>query len=150
LPTIASPTPQALPTPPTEALAETPQGAAAFTRYYIGLISEGFRAGDATAVRAFSDPGCGGCNNFIGAIEDEVPDGERVEGGDLSVAFAESPPIQGGDVVVTLRYAIDEIRVLNAGGDVLRVTPAEPAIDAEMRLVRRDGGWVVMGFRGRE
>lgn len=147
LPSIASPTPALVPSPPALASEDSPQGAAAFAGYFVEAISAAFASGDAAAVRALSDPECGGCNNFVDAIEEPLPPGERVEGGALSVVFAESPPVDGGDVIVTIRYAIEEVRVVGDSGDVIRTTPAEPAIDAEMRLIRTGNSWRVMGFR---
>ena len=145
----SSPTPVALPVPP-EATPETPQGAAAFARYYFDLVNEAFDAGDATAVRGLSDPGCDGCNNLIKAIEKEDKPGERIEGGDFEVLFAESPPVEDGDVIVDLRYGVSELRVVGEDGQILRTTPAEPGIDAQLRLMREGQLWMVRGFRNVE
>jgi hypothetical protein len=145
----SSPSPVALPLP-SEAAAETPEGAAAFARYFFAVLNRGFAAGDASQVRQLSHPGCGGCDNLIGAIEEEVAPGERIEGGEFSVLFAEAPPVEQGDVIVDLRYALSELRVLDDDGRVLRSTPAEPGIDAQLRLLRGERGWVVRGFRNVE
>ncbi|MEX2290415.1 MAG: DUF6318 family protein [Mycobacteriales bacterium] len=132
LPT-SSPTPSALSVPP-EALAETPHGAAAFTRYFFDLLNQAFDNADASAVRRISDSACGGCNNLIEAIEQEPIPGERVEGGDFQVVFAEAPPVEDGEVVVDLRYALAEGRVVAGDGRIREVTPANPGIDAQLRL----------------
>ena len=145
----SSPTPVALPVPP-EATPETPQGAAAFTRYYFDLVNSGFAQGDASAVRRVSDPACQGCTNLIEAIEEDDAPGERIEGGVFEIIFAESPPVENGDVIVDLQYAVTELRVVGADGKVLRTTPAEPRIDGQVRLIRRDGSWLVRGFRNVE
>ena len=142
----ASPTAAALPIPP-EATPETPQGAAAFTRYYFDVVNRAFVAGDASDVRRLSDPECEGCNNLVRAIEEEPDPGERIEGGEFEVIFAESPPVEGGDVIVDLRYAVTELRVVGQDGRVIRTTPAEPGIDAQLRLIREGQAWVVRGFR---
>ena len=148
LPTAAtsSPTPVALPVPP-EATPETPQGAAAFARYYMQVLTEAFRSADAMQLRALSDPGCGGCNNFIGAVEGSAAANERTEGGEFTVVFAESPPVEDGDVIVDLRYSRTGARVVTGDGTVRVELPPDPPIDAQMRLVRKGAGWIVMGFR---
>ena len=142
----SSPSPVALALP-SEAAAETPQGAAAFARYYFDLVDEGFRTGDAAGVRRVSHPECDGCNNLIAAIEQEPAAGERIEGGEFSILFAEAAPLQGEDAIVDFRYAVSELRVLDSDGTVLRSTPAEPEIDGQLRLVRSADGWIVRGFR---
>ncbi len=141
-----SPTAVVLALPP-EATPASAQGAASFTRFYFELLNQAFSTGDATQVRDFSDPACDACNNLIGAIEEEPKPGERIEGGDYRILFAESPPAEGGDVVVELRYALAGARVLGPDGMVIRSTPPNPGIDAQLRLVRRGSTWVVRGFR---
>jgi hypothetical protein len=141
-----SPTPVALPVPP-EATPETAQGAAAFARYYLELVNRGFASVDAAAVRSVSDPGCGTCSDLIRAIEERPPAGERFEGGDYDVIFAESPPVQNGDVIVDIRYRIGELRVYGPDGKLLRSTPTQAPTDAQMRLNRRGNSWMVRGFR---
>jgi hypothetical protein len=136
----------ALPVPP-EATPETPQGAAAFARYYFHLLNESFKRGDASGVRQVSDPGCDACLNLIAAIEEEDEPGQRVEGGDYRVLFAESPPIENGDVIVDLRYALTEARVVGSDGGVISTTPANPGINAQLRLMRQNDTWIVRGFR---
>lgn len=141
-----SPTPVVLPLP-SAAAAATPQGAAAFARYYLALMNQAFRNGDAAAVRRLSDPGCGGCSNLIGAIEQPPPAGETVAGGEYEVQFAEAPPVENGDVIVELRYSLSELRVLGTDGQLLETKPAVRDVDAQMRLLRRGDSWIVAGFR---
>lgn len=148
VPTL-SPTPVALPLP-SEAAAETPQGAAAFARYYLELLNRAFTASDASSVRLVSDSGCGGCANLIGAIEAPPEVGERVEGGEFVVKFAEAPPVEDGDVIVDLRYSLTEVRVYGSDGQLLRRKDSIQDVDAQIRLVRRGESWVVAGFRNVE
>lgn len=142
----ASPSPVVLPLP-TEAAAATPQGAAAFTRYYFEILNQAFATGDSAPVRALSDPGCDSCNRLIGAIEEEPTPGERIEGGDYRIVFAESPPAESGDVIVELRYALTEVRVVSPDGNLIRTKPGVPAVDAQLRLIRKGDAWIVRGFR---
>lgn len=144
--TTSSPSPVDLPMP-SEAAAETPEGAAAFARYYFEMLNHAFRTGDAGGVKRLSEPGCEGCNNLIGAIEKEGKPGERVEGGDYSIVYAESPPIENGDVVVEVRYALAEVLVTATDGRVIETIPANPGIDAQLRLIRNGETWLVRGFR---
>jgi hypothetical protein len=132
---------------PSEALATTPQAASTFARYYLSLVNQAFEIGDATAVRAVSHPDCDACNNLIAAIERPQPQGQTSEGGDYEVLFAATPGDQGEDVVVDVRYALAEGIVRDRGGAVIKRVPANPGVDAQMRLIRGQAGWLVRGFR---
>lgn len=132
---------------PTEAAAETPQGAAAFARYYMEVLANALASGDSAQLRGLSDPGCGGCTNFIGAVEARMP-GERIEDAQIVVEFAEAPPLQERETIVSLRYTRLAGVLLGASGDVVASIAPEAAIDAEMRLQRVGVRWLVLGFRG--
>lgn len=141
-----SPTPLMLPLP-SEAAAATPQGAAAFTRYYMEVLSDALASGDAAQLRALSDAGCGGCTNFIGAVEGGRP-GERIEDARIVVEFAEAPPLQDEETIVIFRYKREAGALLAADGSIVASIAPEAPINAEIRLKRRGGSWLVLGFRG--
>lgn len=145
----SSPSPVALPLP-SEAAAETPQGAAAFAEYYFEVVNAGLQSGDASAVQRLSDPGCGGCVNLIGAIEEDPQPGERIEGGLFELAFAEAAPAEEGVIAVDLRYSVSALRVLDDDGRVLREKPASTSLDAQLFLKRAQEGWIVRGFENVE
>jgi hypothetical protein len=148
LPSAAAPSPTSVALPvPAEATPETAQGAAAFARYYLELVNRALDRADASAVERVSDPGCGGCRNLIRAIEEAPTPGERVEGGYFEVIFSEAPPVENGDVIVEVRYRVSALRVYGGDGAVLRTKAATEPVDAQMRLVRRSGAWIVQGFR---
>jgi hypothetical protein len=132
---------------PTAALAASTQGASAFARHYIALLNEAFAMVDASAVREVSHPECQGCRNLIAAIEGPSTDGERVEGGDFSIHFAEAREIAPGDVLVDIRYSVEPLRVLDADGRVVDSRPGTAAIDGQLRLLKGAHGWEVRGFR---
>ncbi len=97
---------------------------------------------------ALSDAGCGGCQNLIGAIREEREQNKRISGAAFRVIFAESPPVQSGEVILDLRYERLAGQLLEAGtGRVIEDIRPEPAIDAQMRLRKSSTGWVVLGLR---
>ena len=149
LPPAPSASPSAaavLPVPP-EATPETAQGAAAFARFWLEVVEAALATGDSTQLRELSDDGCGGCNNLIDAAEGGEP-GETIRGAEFTVAFAEAPPLEEGETIVTLRYSRAEGELVGPDGTVATPIAAEGPVDAEMRL-RRDGtSWIVLGFRG--
>jgi hypothetical protein len=132
---------------PTAALIASPQGASAFARYYIAVLNDAFAAKDASLVRQLSDPACQGCRNLIGAIEGPSNNGERVEGGDFSIDYAEAREVAPGDALVDIRYSVEPIRILDAKGRLLETRPRTTAIDAQLRLLMVGDAWSVRGFR---
>lgn len=140
----ASPSPSVVPLP-SEAAAETPEGAAAFARYWIEALESALATGDTAQLRRLSDPGCGGCSNLIGAAEGGEP-GETIRGAEFIVEFAEAPPVEQGETIVTLRYRRAAGELLSASGQGTPIAPEGP-IDAEMRLTRTSAAWIVLGFR---
>ena len=142
----ASPSPSVVPMP-SEAAAETPEGAAAFARYFFAVVNAGLESGDAGHLRKISSPDCGGCRSLASAIEEEPSAGERIVGGLFDVLSAESPPVDAGDVIVEVSYAVSEIKVYGSDGAILRSTAAVPRTNGQVRLLRNGQGWIVQGFR---
>lgn len=148
LPPVASVSPSpSVVAMPAEAAAETPEGAAAFARYWIEVLEGALATGDAAHLRRLSDEGCSSCSNLIGAVEDVDTQGQLVRDAQFTVDFAESPPIEAGEVVVELRYRRGAGELLDAEGEVVASIAPEGPITAQMRLERRGPSWVVMGFR---
>lgn len=144
--TSASPSPMVVPLPP-EAAAETPEGAAAFARYWFEALEAALATGDVSQLRGLSGQACSSCTNLIGAAEDVAAQGQSIQGAGFSVDFAEAPPVEHGVVVVELRYRRDGGRLLNSHGEVVSQIAAEGPINAQMRLTRRGESWIVTGFR---
>lgn len=150
LPPLPSPTTASAASPlpvPEAAKAETPQGAVAFVKYYLDVVNRAFASSSSAPVRRLSHPECDACNALIRAIEEPGAPGEEASGGDYEVVFAEAPQVSGGDVTVSLRYALTEARVVDGAGQLVRAVPRNPGIDAQMRLLRDGDAWIVRGFR---
>ena len=74
-------------------------------------------------------------------------EGRRRLGGSYLVREAVAPEPVGGDVIVLLTYERTAAQVVDASGHVVESAPATPPTDAQMRLIYRDGGWIVQGYR---
>ena len=151
-PSVLPPVPSASPSlaplsPPPEAAAETSEGASAFARYYMEVLGRATQTADAAQLRSLSDSGCGGCQNLIAAVEEARANGQRVREADFRVLFAVAPLVQGGDVIVDMRYERLAGQLVDDEGRVVSAITAERAVDSQMRLMRRNNGWVVLGFR---
>ena len=137
----------AAPSPPPEAAAETAAGASAFARYYLGLISQAFATANPEVLRAVTAPGCEGCERLIASVEDLRMQERKRVGGEYLVREAAAPPVVNGDVVVDISYERAAGGVVDASGSVITSSPPVPLTNAQVRLLRRGGGWVVQGYR---
>lgn len=111
------------------------------------LLALGLSTGDATPLRAYSDERCGGCANLIGAVEDLQKKGHRAEGGGITVLFAVSPALAGGETIVDLRYERSAGTVVDRAGVTVAEIPAASAADVQLRVRRSGGSWTVLGYR---
>ena len=145
----ASPAAVAPSIPPVPSAAEsaTPQGATAFAKHYLEVLTTAFHEADARSLRQLSDADCGGCNNFIAAVEASATEKERTEGGIFEVVFAEAPPLQSDETIVELRYLRSAATIVDSRGTTVTTLAADPPLDAQMRVRRLGESWLVLGFR---
>jgi hypothetical protein len=73
------------PTPPAEAREKTSAGAAAFVRFYIGLINDAYRTGASEPLRKYAGPTCDSCMSIAAAVDDIYENGGHSEGGQLTI-----------------------------------------------------------------
>ena len=149
-PSVVSPTASATQEPPPAHIAPTAptiEGAGEFARHYVRLIGEAFASADASSLRTASAPGCEGCDAIISAVDSLQPEGLRRVGGGYSVIDVAIPPVENGDVVLLLTYARAASEIVDYNGAVVDTAPAVPPTTAQMRLIHRQGEWVVQGYR---
>lgn len=147
LPTV-SPTPEVSQVPP-EATAATAQGAAAFTRHFFGVVvNHAYAELDAAPIRSWSGEECQSCENIAMDIERLRAAELRVPGDRFKVAFAEAaPPEPDGSFIVDMRFSSDPYVETSPDGDAVREEPAQVDVDAQVKLVQRDGRWFVTAIR---
>jgi hypothetical protein len=141
-----SPT-QVAPQLPPEANEETAEGAAAFAGYYLRIVGLAFQEADATRLQELSASGCEGCDALIAAVQTLQQEGQKRLGGDYLVRGVAAPPVEGGDVVVEISYERVAGQVVDEGGRVVASAGPVPPTNAQMRMLWRDGGWQVQGYR---
>lgn len=113
----------------------------------MAVLSQAFQTANPDLLEKLSDPGCGGCRNFIRAVEGARDAREVTRGGDVNVLFVAAPPVSKGEVIVDLRYERSAAMLFNASGALVGQLPPDKPLDAQLRLMRRANSWVVMGFR---
>ncbi|MDQ3610347.1 MAG: DUF6318 family protein [Actinomycetota bacterium] len=151
-PTVLPPAPSVSPSPPLpsfplEAMNETSEGASAFARYYFDLLNQAYAGADATVVQRVTASGCGGCDALIAVIQRLKEDRQRSVGGEYRILSAIAPAVIDGDVIVDVSYDRSAGQIVNEKNVIVESGAPVPRTDAQLRLIRRDGSWLVQGFR---
>lgn len=118
-----------------------------FAASFLRELSRGYQETDTATLRAMSDPGCGGCNNLLRAIEDARAAGERTIGGQFRLLTAAAPAVDAGETIVEMRYSRDPAVVVNMSGEQVAQIPADPPLNAQMRLRLQGTTWRVLGLQ---
>lgn len=132
---------------PSEAAAETPEGAAAFARYFFEVVGAAFASADPAALQAVSAPGCGGCDALITSVKELQEQGRKRVGGTYVLKSVAAPPVEAGDVTLEISYERAAGQVVDASGRVYASAAPVPPTNAQLRLIRRGSSWVVQGYR---
>ena len=147
-PPAASPSVAPVPSVPTEASAETSQGASAFVRHYFEVVNGAYANSDASAVANLSDSGCNACRNIVEDVTRLRQIDHRVAGDRFKLDFAETRPEDAEKrVIVDFRFSSDAYVEVDASGGVVQNQAAQTAVDGQARLARTDGRWLLFGIR---
>lgn len=156
-PTVLPPVPSATvvvtPTPtavvpvvvPSAAVPATPQGAAAFVRFFYGELNGAFQDGHDERIRALSDPACGTCNILASAVQEGRLAGRRILGVSFRPTAVEAAPESGGADFVTVLGTVPARRISEKG--VIRSLSGGRPFAHTVSLIRRGDAWLVRGVR---
>lgn len=131
---------------PPEAMAATTQGAEAFGRFWVRVVSMAYRNLDATAISALSVPDCSACQRYVNSIKNFQSKNAKVNGDyDATPLEAVAPALEPGaaSVNVTVIVNYKQFTVTDPAGNVLLREPAKERAAQNLVLVRRDGTWQV-------
>lgn len=146
----ATPTeePAALPAAvPSAAQAETPEGAAAFARFFYAEVERAYEEKDPDIVRALSAPDCRACARFMQSVADLRDTGGRTTGVIYNIRSAEVPALTGEGARVTVIYNSPAIQGLDANGMVVHEEPAVVNFEEQVELLRATTGWLVAAVK---
>ncbi|MEX2290413.1 MAG: DUF6318 family protein [Mycobacteriales bacterium] len=149
LPTLptSSPTPSPL-SVPAEALAETPHGAAAFTRYFFDQVNRAYVARDATVVQRLSTSACGSCAAVVGDIQRLRREGHQVAGQRYKLTFSEAAPADSeGRMIVDFGFTADPYVERDSSSAIVKEFPEKGPQEGQTMLVRVDDQWRVAAVR---
>jgi hypothetical protein len=130
---------------PLAARAETPQGAAAFARFYLAEVDKAAASGDTTVLRRLSSASCQTCRNVATAIERDRAQGLRLLGGARTVTTAEAS-VEATFHLVDISYDTAASRVVDDGDQTVRSSPARRGGLMQMAVVHVDE-WIVRAIR---
>jgi hypothetical protein len=135
---------------PAEAQAPTPDGVAAFARYYISEQSAAYETLDPERIRRLSAPGCEACEAFAGSVEairdagGRISDSYRVE---ILDVVTPGPDPGGQTATVTVILRVGEFVVTAPDGRELAREAAVDQLAQDIRLVRSGDSWLVQSER---
>lgn len=145
-PSPVSATADGLPVPvmPAAAKANTPDGAAAFARYYIDLVNYAWQKPDPAPMRAVSDPGCKTCAAWSDISGSMQKHRERVDAGPLTVRTSDpSVQLDNGEQMVVVIAEQKSFHRIEADGSTSAATKGE-VIHSQWYLKRGSSGWKVL------
>lgn len=133
---------------PPSAQAETPEGAAAFARFFYSEVGRAFAAKDPEIIRRLSAPGCRACDMFVESLTKLRDNNERASDIDFDIVFAEAPAPDGDQVRVDVIYNTDDLQRFDADGKLIYEEKAVQGAQVQMTLVRGGDAWLVQEVRG--
>lgn len=143
-----TPTPRAVPVVPvvpSAAVPATPQGAAAFVRFFYGELNGAFQDGHDERIRRLSDGLCATCKNYANAVTAGRKANSRIVGvtfGSLEVAAGEP---KNGVTLVTVLGIVPK-RQENTDG-VLKTLVSEGSFNDTVAVQRHGERWLVRAIR---
>ena len=111
---------------PPEAQKHTPEGAAAFAKYYMQQVNEAWTAPDDAVLPSLSDPGCLSCKDLQETAEQLVRDKQHYTKSPVTVTKA-APLSANPDGVQLVRLFMDQhkVDVIDASGKVVLTDQAK-------------------------
>jgi uncharacterized protein DUF6318 len=144
-PTTPTPSPTLTP-PPAPTAARTPAGAEAFVRYFWATYNYAYATLDPKPLQAISDKACELCASAAKKVNQLKQADKRIQGWDVVVVAAVSPPIQKRrGVIVATNLRQNAGTSISAAGEV-EALKAVPNHRGYVGLRWIDGRWSVDGI----
>jgi hypothetical protein len=129
---------------PAEAAAATPEGAAAFIRFFFGQLEVAYAQADPDLVATLSTTGCVTCDNYISSLQALREDAGSVSDYSIHVDSVE-PSSVDEEGMLTAVVVLDVGKYVRRNADDRVTTREEPArgVVQDVSLVLTDGNWLV-------
>ena len=132
---------------PSAAVPATPQGAAAFVRFFFERLNETFRRADPELTRELVDPACRTCANFDFAVRRVRDAGNHVVGQVFLVISAEAAPPGQGFTLVDVFVDLPSTTEVNASGKIVDVSAKQSRLQYSVTLTRVANRWRVRAVK---
>jgi hypothetical protein len=141
----ATPTPTVeipeVPVPERPADEHTSDGAVAFTKYAVEVINRAYLTGDTASMRAIATPDCGTCDRAAADIDGVYDEGQRFDGGQMTVVRAGGVAIaENVNPTTPTVMDITELWVIRADGSKKSTAPADVGVEILWDLAW-NGSW---------
>jgi hypothetical protein len=148
--TLPPVTPTASPTEaaadvPEEAREETPEGAAAFGRFFYETLEEAYAASDPDLLQPLVAPECEACQRILASLTRLRDEGLNVTGHTITVTDAVAPGLQPGETETSVTSILDFAEYVETdaqGNEVFREEAASQVVQ-DVGLRRDGNAWVV-------
>ena len=130
---------------PSAAVPATPQGAAAFVRFFYGELNGAFQDGHDERIRVLSDPTCGTCNVLADAVQSGRRADQKVIGLSFLAQSVEAATVQHGAILVTVLGLVPKRRFSDHG--TVTMLPGAGRFIHSVTLTRKNASWQVRGIK---
>lgn len=117
-----------------------------FVTEFMAAYDEAALSGDFAAVDEMYADSCGVCKRYISSFRAIYQDGGRVEGGGFNNPKLTTVGSVDGAVMVEVESTIGAVEVIDADGETVDGSPAEPSKDLFRVEKDADGTWQVLGW----
>lgn len=128
-------TPSSSPAPvqapiPDAALKHTDDGAIAFVQFYFGtILNDAYAQGDVKRLVSVSDPNCVVCRATVGDIAFFAAQGDRAQGGKVSISGVKIAESNSEVTSINLAYSAEKLAELNQDGSTAYSVAARTGIE---------------------
>ncbi len=136
------PTPTTLATVPAAAQPATPQGAAAFVKFFFQQVDRAFKLADSTVLLRWSASNCKTCANFAGAAVRLQKDETHLAEDAILVRSAEAAPVEAGRSLVDVYVDFPITREVDGRGHLVRTSQPQPRHHFTVVVQNVHGGWI--------
>ncbi|MCW2548619.1 MAG: hypothetical protein JWN96_3079 [Mycobacterium sp.] len=138
----------AVATLPATATADTPAGAAAFTRFFYAQVTAAFATRNPELIRRYATAACATCNRYAGSVDRLVHERQRVTPVLFWIRFAESPADDDAATArVDVQYDAPASSRYDARGRLILSEKEALRVNRTVTLQRFARGWKVQGIR---
>ncbi len=158
LPILPTRSPSPAPTPsvttssapvivPSPARPATPQGAAAFVRFYLGRVSAAYATADPGLLEGLSDVACATCARYAESARLLRVDGKHIVGQSVVVVSVEAPAATNGFVAADVFFDVPSRAVADRAGHLIEQLGSRPRAHQPFFLQRRGESWSVRAVK---